>query len=89
MATCFTIPLTKTAVYVHFGVRPVGSKTFEAVVEERDIHLWLGPLYVCLERPGWQRLPSVILAAQAREEAWEHDLGEYREARALREATIG
>jgi hypothetical protein len=88
MATCFRIPLLKLDGYAHFGVRPVGSKTFEKVVEERDIHIWLGRLYVCLERPGWRLLPSVILAEKAREEAWERDLKEYREARVLREAAL-
>lgn len=84
MATCFRIPLLKLGGYAHLGPRPVGSKTCEVVVEERDIHLWLGTLYVCLERPGWQKLPSVILAKLASREAWERELEEYREARALR-----
>lgn len=88
MATCFRIPLLKLDGYAHFGGRPVGSKTFEAVVGERDIHLWLGPLYLCLERPGWRRQPSVILAKQARDEAWERDLERCREAHALREAVL-
>lgn len=88
MASCFRIPLLKLDGYAHFGVRAVGSKTFEIVVEERDIHLWLGRLYVCMERPGWQKLPSVILAEQVRKEAWERELGQYREARVLREAAM-
>jgi hypothetical protein len=58
VATSFTIPLLKLDAYAHFGARPAGSKTFECVFEDRDIHLWLGRLYVCFERPGWQRLSS-------------------------------
>lgn len=50
----FTIPFLKTDGILSIVPRRLGSKSLECVVEERDIHLWVLRLYMCLERPGWQ-----------------------------------
>lgn len=54
MAYVFQVPFLKTDAILSYAPRPRGSNFLECAVEERDIHLWLGRLYVCLERPGWQ-----------------------------------